>query len=292
MTWTSHMARNTDGSALTKGPVEAEPALLTRMAMGPRAASAAVTWRLTSAGLVTSATAHPAASPAATAACSGASVRPITVTLAPARASAAATARPMPRPPPVTKACVLASAIASISLRRSEGKTPRGPGSTGRYFRLKIFKLQACPAGYFRLKIMAHARGSPGTRDVSTRGAHEGSRDRRWPGRPLFRDPREEGLAAHAHHRIRAQPARRHFRLRRRVLRRDARHLRDLRPGELSHHRRPLRLLGRHRDPFPRHDSPHRRQRILRLLARDAAQDPRPAGARARRRHRVPAGDL
>jgi 2-polyprenyl-6-methoxyphenol hydroxylase-like FAD-dependent oxidoreductase len=32
--------------------------------------------------------------------------------------------------------------------------------------------------------------------------------------------------------------------------------------------RRPLRLLGRHRDPFPRHDAPHRRQRLLRQLAR------------------------
>ena len=28
--------------------------------------------------------------------------------------------------------------------------------------------------------------------------------------------------------------------------------------------RRPFRLLGRHRDPFPRHRAPHRRQRLLR----------------------------
>src|SRR5262249_24845077 len=100
------------GSALIKGPDSTEPALLMRMAIGPRAASAAVTCRLTSTTSVTSATPHPAASPAATAARSGASVRPITVTAAPARASAAATARPMPRPPPVTKACLPASAMA------------------------------------------------------------------------------------------------------------------------------------------------------------------------------------
>ena len=79
--------------------------------MGPRAASAAVTWRLTSTASVTSATPQPAASPAATVARNGASLRPTTVTVAPAPASAAATARPMPRPPPVTKACLPASAI-------------------------------------------------------------------------------------------------------------------------------------------------------------------------------------
>ena len=71
MTCTSHIAWKTDGSVLTKAPVSTEPALLTRMAMGPRAASAAVTWRLTSTASVTSATAQPAASPAATVARSG-----------------------------------------------------------------------------------------------------------------------------------------------------------------------------------------------------------------------------
>ena len=43
-----------------------------------------------------------------------------------------------------------------------------------------------------------------------------------------------------------------------------------LRPGELPRHRRSFRLLGRYRDPFPRDRSPHRRQRVLRLLARYA----------------------
>src|SRR5262249_47525166 len=130
------MARKTEGSALIKGPDSTEPALLMRMAIGPRAASAAVTSRLTSTTSVTSATPHPAASPAATASRSGASERPITVTAAPARASAAATARPMPRPPPVTKACLPASAMAS-----SLGGRESPPGA---YFKLKIFKLQAC----------------------------------------------------------------------------------------------------------------------------------------------------
>ena len=92
-----------------------------------------------------------------------------------------------------------------------------------------------------------------------------------------------------AHHGVRAQPAGRHLRLRRGVLRRDARHLRGLRPRKLPRHHRPLRLLGRHRDPFPRHHAPHRRQRLLRLLARDAAEDSGPARALARRRDQVQA---
>ena len=124
----------------------------------------------------------------------------------------------------------------------------------------------------------------PGMHERGLEAPHESSRRRRRPGRPLFRDPDEEGVAADAHHRVRAQPARRHLRLRRRVLRPDARHLRGLRPRELSRHHRPLRLLGRHRDPFPRHDPPHRRQRFLRLLACDAAEDSGPARALARRR--------
>src|SRR6266508_1284185 len=68
ITWTSNILRKTDGSALLKGPLSTEPALFTRMAIGPRAASAAATCRWTSAASVTSARPHPAASPAATAA--------------------------------------------------------------------------------------------------------------------------------------------------------------------------------------------------------------------------------
>ncbi len=81
----------------------------------------------------------------------------------------------------------------------------------------------------------------------------------------------EEGVAADADHGLRAQPAGRHLRLRRGVLRPDARDLPGIRPRELSADHRELRLLGRHRDPFQRHRAPHRRQRLLRLLARDAA---------------------
>ena len=51
--------------------------------------------------------------------------------------------------------------------------------------------------------------------------------------------------------------------------------------------RRPLRLLGRHRDPLPRHHAPHRRQRLLRHLAHHAAEDSRPPRAFARHRHQI-----
>src|SRR5439155_369261 len=63
---TFHMIRNTAGSVLMRGPLSTEPALFTRMAIGPRAASAAVTWRLTSPASVPSATPKPAAAPAST----------------------------------------------------------------------------------------------------------------------------------------------------------------------------------------------------------------------------------
>src|SRR5262249_54116128 len=164
---------------------------------------------------VTSARRHPGASPAATASRSGASVRPITVTAAPARASAAATARPMPRPPPVTKACLPASAIWP-RLQAAEG-IAAGPA----YFKLKSFKLQACRRNILGLNQILPPRRAP-IRGGFGGGMDEGSRHRWRPGRPLLHDPREEGLAADAHHRVRAQPARRHLRLRRRVLRRDA----------------------------------------------------------------------
>ena len=111
MTCTSHIAVKIDGSVLMNGALSTEPALLTRIPIGPRAASAAATCRLTAAAAVTSAIPQPAASPAATASRNGGSLRPITVTMLPAPASAAAMARPMPHPPPVTKACWPVSAI-------------------------------------------------------------------------------------------------------------------------------------------------------------------------------------
>ena len=63
--------------------------------------------------------------------------------------------------------------------------------------------------------------------------------------------------------------------------------VRILRPRNLSPDRRPLRLLGRHRDPLPRHDVPHRRQRLLRHLAHHAAENSRPPRAFARHRHQI-----
>ena len=90
------------------------------------------------------------------------------------------------------------------------------------------------------------------------------------------------------HHGLRAQPAGRHLRLRRGVLRPDARHLRGLRPRELPRDHRPLRLLGRHRDPLQ--GTTHRiggngfcgcsRATLLKIL--------QPARALARRRAQVP----
>ena len=52
-----------------------------------------------------------------------------------------------------------------------------------------------------------------------------------------------------------------------------------------------LRLLGRHRDPFQGHGASHRRQRLLRLLARDPAAAAAGARPRARRRAEVPDRD-
>ena len=50
--------------------------------------------------------------------------------------------------------------------------------------------------------------------------------------------------------------------------------LRGRRSGKLSRDHREFLLLGRHRDPFQRQRAPHRRQRILRLLAHDLAAAP------------------
>src|SRR5271165_3147981 len=253
------MAVNTAGSSLAKAPLSTEPALLTRIAIGPRASSAALTCRLTASASVTSAMAHPAASPAATASRSGASLRPATVTLAPAAASAAATARPMPRPPPVTKACLPSSPMAP-SFRVIFSPPATGGPIECQYFKPKVSNLQACQPRYFKPKInlangaarrtlrkrAAKRLARAGWRGAAaaTEGAHENSHHRRRPGRPLFRELDEEGMAADANHRIRAQSAGRHLRLRRGLLGRDARHLRELRPRELPRHHRPFRLLG------------------------------------------------
>ncbi len=90
----------------------------------------------------------------------------------------------------------------------------------------------------------------------------------------------KQALPGRRHHRARAQPRRRHVRLRRGVFRRDAGDVRALRPGQLSRHHARLRLLGRHRNPLQGHAAPHRRQRVLRLRAAHAAA----AAARARPR--------
>jgi anthraniloyl-CoA monooxygenase len=45
--------------------------------------------------------------------------------------------------------------------------------------------------------------------------------------------------------------------------------VREIRSRKLSRHHGEFRLLGRHRNPFQGDGAPHRRQRLLRLRARD-----------------------
>ena len=98
---------------------------------------------------------------------------------------------------------------------------------------------------------------------------------RRRAGRALLRAPAQEGRPAPRGHGLRAQPARRHLRLRRRVLGRDRGGARR-RPIPRSPRRwRPsLPPLGRHRDPLPRRGADLDRPRLLGALAPDAARDP------------------
>src|SRR3954453_11698844 len=137
------------------------------------------------------------------------------VTAAPARVSAVAMARPMPRPPPVTSACFPSSEaifkrihVQAKPLQASCAENTLGLNFSG-------FKYPLLPPSLDRL---GKALG----------GAHEDSRRRRRTGRALLRHPDEEGVAADADHRVRAQQAGRHVRLRRRVLRPDAGRLRIL----------------------------------------------------------------
>ena len=120
-------------------------------------------------------------------------------------------------------------------------------------------------------------------------GAHESQHHRRRSRRPVFRAAREEGLAALGHHGLRAQPPGRHLRLRRGVLRPDARRLQGLRPRHLRAHPPPLRLLGRRRRGLQGQGDALGRQRLLRLLARRAAQHPAGPRPRARRADALPA---
>ena len=83
------------------------------------------------------------------------------------------------------------------------------------------------------------------------------------PGGLYFVDPDQAARPGARGHRLGAQRARRHVRLRRRVLRRDAR--RASRPPTretLRRDRAPLRALGRHRRPLPRRGRHLRRPRL------------------------------
>ena len=81
----------------------------------------------------------------------------------------------------------------------------------------------------------------------------------------------------------------RHLRLRRGVLRPDARRVQGLRPRHLRAHPAALRLLGRRRRGLQGPGDALGRQRLLRLLARGAAQHPAGPRPRARRADALPA---
>ena len=100
-----------------------------------------------------------------------------------------------------------------------------------------------------------------------SRGKHARCGDRRRPGGSVFRDPAAAGPARGAYHRRRTQSPGRYLRFRRGVQRPDSGHVRRGRRAELPGDRGEFRLLGRYRDPRSRHGAPHRRQRVLRLLA-------------------------
>ena len=121
---------------------------------------------------------------------------------------------------------------------------------------------------------------TPGSSSGWPRSWREDDRPRRRPVRPLPLDPAQEGRPAPRGGRRRAQPARRHLRLRRRVLRGDARpparrgradlHRDHRRVGDLDHDRRALRRRG---DPLAR--SP-----LLRHPAHERCSASSSAGAR------------
>src|SRR5690606_11244397 len=173
-------------------------------------------------------------------------LRPRMVTVAPAAISREAIASPIPREPPVTRAC----------------RPCNGPFATR-------VTPEIASRIILSLKYLGRRRNTraPGRSMVlkasATGGAvDEDRRDRRRTRGPLLRHPDEEGAARGADHRLRAQPRRRHVRLRRRVLRPVAGDVRGLRPTELQGDHRELRLLGRHRDPLQGRHPPHWRQRL------------------------------
>ena len=113
----------------------------------------------------------------------------------------------------------------------------------------------------------------------------EDRRDRRRPGRPVLRDPDEAGRSPARGHRRRAQPPRRHLRLRRGVLRRHARQLPRGRPRDATP---AITRAFAHWDDIDIHYqgqvSDLDRPRLLRPVAPAAARHPPGAGDGARRR--------
>ena len=126
-------------------------------------------------------------------------------------------------------------------------------------------------------------------KDSSLKCSREDRQHRRWSGGALFRPAHEEGGPRPRHRRRRAQPGRRHLRLRRRLLRRDARGVRGGRPRDVGGDRQELRPLGRHRHPLPGRGADLDGPRLLRHVAPAPARHSPAALRGARRVASVPA---
>ena len=97
-----------------------------------------------------------------------------------------------------------------------------GSPTTGKSFKLKCLSLKYSAASCHPCGRFEHRR----------RHRHEDCVPRRRPGGPLFRDQHEAARPRARHHRVRAQPARRHLRLGRGAVRRDARQPRRQRSAQ------------------------------------------------------------
>ena len=114
--------------------------------------------------------------------------------------------------------------------------------------------------------------------------SHADRGDRGRPGRPLLRGARPAARPERRDHRLGAQRAGRHVRLRRGLQRRDARRHRARRPGGLRADAARVRDLGRHRRPLQGRGRHQRRARVRGDEPAPAARDPPGALPRARRR--------
>ena len=161
--------------------------------------------------------------------------------------------------------------------RRACGASVVGVGILAR-----IARSQHTRGGRSRCREASHLLVRVALRGPGSRGFYHRPRADRchwWrTRRPLLQPPDEEGAAGIRGRGRRTQPCRRHLRLGRGVLQRDARPLPPGRPGELPAHHRGLRLLGQHRHPLQGSGDPLGRPRLLRDRPPPPAADP--SGAR------------